>query len=229
MLSRECRLNVHSPVPTPTPTKPCKPYVDNVNNALSLFTMDVSSSRKRPRPVVSCLRCREKKLKCDRAAPCQNCSKAGCRAECAYNQHPPQSSESLLKSKRAHLSTDGDGPDQKTSSRLGTGIIEDLQQRVVKLEELLAVQLQANKYGPMRDVPVQSSWYVSHNHIFLQVLLLTFFRSSRPQTDSTFSTSPCPGTLVVKGSRSRYHGQNSRVALLNQVGCLVYLTLFTFS
>lgn len=191
--------------------------------------MEVSPPRKRPRPVVSCLRCREKKLKCDRAAPCQNCSKAGCRAECAYNQHPPQSSESLPKSKRAHLSADGDGVDQRTSSRLGTGIVEDLQQRVVKLEELLAVQPQANKYGPMRDVPIQSSWYVSHILAFLQNFLLTFFRSSRPQSDSTLSTSPFLGTLVVKGSRSRYHGQNSRVALLNQVGRLVYLTLFTFS
>ena len=114
-----------------------------------------------------------------------------------------------------------------TSSRLGTGIIEDLQQWVIQREELLAVQPQANKYGPMRDGSVQSSWYVSHNFTFLQVPLLTFFRSSRPQSDSTLS--PCPGTLVVKGSRSRYHGQNSRVALLNQVGCLVYLTLFTFS
>lgn len=155
-----------NPLPAPAPTKPCKPSVDHVNNALSLFTMDVSPSRKRPRPVVSCLRCREKKLKCDRAAPCQNCIKAGCRSECAYNQHPRQSSESLPKSKRAHLSADGDGADQRTSSRLGIGIIEDLQQRVVKLEELLAIQPQVNKYGPIRDIPVQSSWYVSHKSFF---------------------------------------------------------------
>ncbi|KAJ5364015.1 uncharacterized protein N7496_009728 [Penicillium cataractarum] len=156
--------------------------------------MEISPSRKRPRPVISCLRCREKKLKCDRAAPCQNCWKAGCRAECAYNQHP-QSTESLPKAKRVQLSTERDGDDQQPHSRPGTGIIEDLQQRVVKLEELLAVRPHAGNFGPIRDAPVQSSW---------------------PQSDSTLSTAPFLGTLVVKGSRTRYHGQNNRVTLLNQ-------------
>ncbi|CEJ54176.1 hypothetical protein PMG11_00497 [Penicillium brasilianum] len=156
--------------------------------------MEISSSRKRPRPVVSCLRCREKKLKCDRAAPCQNCSKAGCRAECTYNQLL-QSSESLPKVKRVQLSTEREGDDQQTQSRSGTGIIEDLQQRVVKLEELLAVRPHAGNLDPMRDALVQSSW---------------------PRSDSTLTTSPSLGTLVVKGSRARYHGQNNRVTLLNQ-------------
>jgi hypothetical protein len=42
------------------------------------------------------------------------------------------------------------------------GIVEDLQQRVVKLEEFLAVRPHAGIFGPMRDAPVQStsSWYV---------------------------------------------------------------------
>jgi hypothetical protein len=133
--------------------------VSNGDNGLIQTTMEISSSRKRPRPVVSCLRCREKKLKCDRTAPCQNCSKAGCRAECTYNQHP-QSSDSIPKAKRVHLSTEGDEEDQRTQSRPGTGIIEDLQERVVKLEELLAVRPHAGNFGPVRDAPVQGSWYV---------------------------------------------------------------------
>ncbi|OKP14290.1 hypothetical protein PENSUB_53 [Penicillium subrubescens] len=124
--------------------------------------MEISPSRKRPRPVVSCLRCREKKLKCDRAAPCQNCCKAGCRAECTYNQHP--SSGSVPKAKRVRIPTEGyetDQPSQSqpSQSRLGTGIIEDLQQRVVKLEELLAVRppAHAGNFGPMRDAPLTYS------------------------------------------------------------------------
>lgn len=40
---------------------------------------------------------------------------------------------------------------------------------------------------------------------------------SRQRRDSAVLALPYPGTLVVKGSRSRYHGQNSRVSLLNQV------------
>ena len=39
------------------------------------------------------------------------------------------------------------------------------------------------------------------------------------------SRAPFPGTLMVKGSRSRYHGQNDRITLLNQVG-LFLLTYF---
>jgi hypothetical protein len=43
------------------------------------------SSRKRPRPVVSCLRCREKKLKCDRTLPCHNCTKSSRSSACTYS------------------------------------------------------------------------------------------------------------------------------------------------
>lgn len=137
--------------------------------------MEISPSRKRPRPVVSCLRCREKKMKCDRAAPCQNCRKAGCRAECKYNQHP-HSSDSLPTAKRVHLPVEEDGTDQqdqRSQSRLGTGIIEDLQQRVVMLEEFLAVRPHASSFRQMRDAPVQGSWYVDMIFLFSNFYLLS--------------------------------------------------------
>ncbi|KAJ5678791.1 hypothetical protein N7462_007035 [Penicillium macrosclerotiorum] len=100
--------------------------------------------------------------------------------------------------KRVHLEYDIDDDDraQQGPARVsGTGIIEDLQQRVVKLEELLAVRPTAGQFGPIRDAPIQDSW---------------------PQPGSTATTSSVLGTLVVKGSRSRYHGQNNRITLLNQ-------------
>ncbi|KAJ5586886.1 uncharacterized protein N7459_002651 [Penicillium hispanicum] len=153
--------------------------------------MEISQTRKRPRPVVSCLRCREKKLKCDRAAPCQNCIKAGCSAECTYNQHP-EPGESLPKPKRLHLHAEESEP---VPPGAGIGILEDLQQRVNKLEALLAVQPHAGTFGSTRDAPVQNPW---------------------SQPDITSSDTPFLGTLVVKGSRSRYHGQNNRITLLNQ-------------
>lgn len=97
--------------------------------------MDLSQSRKRARPVVSCLRCREKKLKCDRVDPCENCIKAGHRADCMYNQHP---TELPSKPKRVQLTGDvlGNGPKGASS-----GIIEDLQQRLTRVEDLLADRL----------------------------------------------------------------------------------------
>lgn len=41
----------------------------------------------------------------------------------------------------------------------------------------------------------------------------------RPHENAPLS-SPFQGTLVIKGSRSRYHGQNNRITLLNQVSLL---------
>jgi len=38
----------------------------------------------RPRPIVSCLSCRSRKLKCDREQPCQQCLRAGRASTCSY-------------------------------------------------------------------------------------------------------------------------------------------------
>lgn len=49
----------------------------------------------RPRPIVSCLSCRSRKLKCDREQPCQQCMRAGRASTCSYASGtgtPPDSS-----------------------------------------------------------------------------------------------------------------------------------------
>jgi len=91
--------------------------------------MDGTLPPKRPRPVVSCLRCREKKLRCDRTTPCENCTKASIAETCTYNANgiPPATS----KVKRPRLSTSSD------SAPLNS--LEDLQHRMVRVEELLGV------------------------------------------------------------------------------------------
>ncbi|KAF2198585.1 hypothetical protein GQ43DRAFT_378261 [Delitschia confertaspora ATCC 74209] len=151
--------------------------------------MEDTSSRKRPRPVVSCLRCREKKLKCDRASPCQNCVKGHCPNDCAYAQFPPPGSSTTAGSKPKR-----DGVSQASITPPEPGPIEDLQQRVAKLEEILIFR-PASSYEAMQ--------------------------SPAPSNGTNQSTASAPshqflGTLVVKGSRSRYHGQNDRETLLNQ-------------
>lgn len=78
------------------------------------------SSRKRPRPVVSCLRCREKKLKCDRLLPCQNCTKTpGGSAECTYNHDP---TKSIPKSRPSTTSPGARTPDLKNTPNLGNHV-----------------------------------------------------------------------------------------------------------
>lgn len=81
--------------------------------------------RKRPRPVVSCLRCRDKKLKCDRTAPCENCVKASTGHTCTYKRHAGQ-----------HESA----PAVPTSDAM-----RDLQARMARVEELLGVGNETEK------------------------------------------------------------------------------------
>ncbi|KAJ5713859.1 uncharacterized protein N7483_011040 [Penicillium malachiteum] len=99
--------------------------------------------------------------------------------------------------KRVHVAQELDAqtPSECPTTGSKVGIIEDLQQRMAKLENLLAVRPHAGNFGPMRDVPVQESW---------------------PRPSISHSSSPYLGTLVVKGERSRWHGMNNRITLLNQ-------------
>lgn len=122
--------------------------------------MAETQPRKRPRPVISCLRCREKKLKCDRLSPCENCTKAGCPADCMYVASVSDSA------RRIQLS--GETIEQPLHYRNGTGkgaggvgVVEDLQQRVTRLEELLAVRSSASNLTQIKEAhPAFGSRYV---------------------------------------------------------------------
>lgn len=85
--------------------------------------MDDSNPRKRPRPVVSCLRCRDKKLKCDRTSPCENCVKAQIADTCTYQRSVGASSTR--------------SPPVPTGT---ASAVEDLQSRLAKVEELLGIK-----------------------------------------------------------------------------------------
>lgn len=161
---------------------------------------DALQLRKRQRPVVSCLRCREKKLKCDRVTPCENCIKAGCPGGCTYNQCP----NAFPKAKRIHLSPNDAGRNHEQRNEVetapGIGIVEDLQRRVIRLEERLAL-------GPQVANPPLASHVPA-----LQINIDARPHDNAPETSDS---QPFIGTLVVKGTRTRYHGQNNRISLLN--------------
>ncbi|KAL2793959.1 hypothetical protein BJX66DRAFT_325728 [Aspergillus keveii] len=174
-----------------------------------------SQPRKRPRPIISCLRCREKKLKCDRVSPCDNCNKAGCPSDCAY-QHDPDPG-----SKRPRLrDEDGDAcaPDGRLtieSSRVG--IIEGLQQRMKRLEDILAV----NPHNPFLASFAFESLGTGGGRQVVPSSNGPSLDAPSPDTtlatrDAHSSASPYPGILVVKGTRTLYHGQTNRVSLLHQ-------------
>lgn len=172
----------------------------------------VQVPQKRPRPTLSCLECRRKKLRCDRLLPCRQCQKAGNTARCTYtksqgSQPPAQLSDeseygSGGRSKKATRSKSRVRPHGSSSSsrfptntgsvgRENTRAIEDLQLRVEKLERLLLDQrhhsLPSQKAASGRDEQVDRS---SISHL---------------------------GKLSINGSRSRYHGHNHKKLWLHQV------------
>lgn len=115
----------------------------------------VTISAKRPRPVISCLECRRKKLKCDRTHPCQQCLKVGRPGSCQYqpgseperdtiespNANPKRHQTHSPSDQNGHgilPSINGFSVERTQQSKIG--IVEDLQARVARLEKALLAQ-----------------------------------------------------------------------------------------
>ena len=119
---------------------------------------------KRPRPVISCLECRRKKLKCSRTQPCQQCTKSGKVDSCSFQAgqepaaHVSGSEEPVEKRGRTDTSSHTNGiqtasryvvasgadssyaiPASGHHSATQLGLFEQLQQRVANLESVVGV------------------------------------------------------------------------------------------
>lgn len=112
-------------------------------------------TNKRPRPVISCLECRRKKLKCDRTYPCQQCLKIGHPGRCHYQRGSEpdaiRSQSPGARSKRPRPNSTHPEDLHELAPRINeveveatvnpkAGIIEDLQERVSRLEKALFSQ-----------------------------------------------------------------------------------------
>ncbi|KIW20177.1 hypothetical protein PV08_00752 [Exophiala spinifera] len=106
---------------------------------------------KRPRPVISCLICRRKKLKCDRLRPCQQCIKVGRPTGCIYQPgQEPEPNVAYLQghpSKRQRFEasfvdiTNGNLAIAPRPPQTPTGgVIEDLLARVARIEKAVFPQ-----------------------------------------------------------------------------------------
>jgi hypothetical protein len=169
--------------------------------------------QKRPRPVLSCLECRRKKLKCSRTLPCIQCTKASRATHCSYNEYPSGITPSEAAQDISH--TEGGrvrkivrgtvseqrqnpeclspGPNTNLTSAPKLGIIEDLQNRVEKLENQLKGH--ATTMNHLRGDGSDDEYRAKRYNV-----------SSR-------------GIIHLKDSSTRYHGQNQKAALLIHV-CL---------
>ena len=169
--------------------------------------------QKRPRPVLSCLECRRKKLKCSRTLPCIQCTKASRATYCSYNEYPsdiasPEATQDVSHAEDGSRArkivrsrvleqckeTTSLSPGSNTSltSLPKLGIIEDLRNRVEKLENQLKGR--ATSMNHLQDDGSDDGYRAKRYNV-----------SSR-------------GIIHLKDSTTRYHGQNQKVALLIHVG-----------
>lgn len=116
----------------------CAPCVKICPIQCAIVAMTGSHTSRRPRPIVSCLRCRHKKLKCDRKVPCENCVKAFTDRTCTYSRDGNMAS------------VDGTSPSITSTA----SSIEDLQRRMAVVEQLLGTRQAAYEQLSESDAAV---------------------------------------------------------------------------
>jgi hypothetical protein len=191
------------------------------------------SSRKRPRPVVSCLRCREKKLKCDRVLPCHNCRKSSRSSACTYSDdvNPGSASKRQVTMAVERQSANDRGllRDVEAAVRNETVKVNICDLWYVKghLQTDTPQAVSSNGVGVVEDLQLRVANLEKLLHVSIEASGLNVSEPQVGVQSPAFnlmndagrspSTIPEPYTLVVKGLRSRYHGPNDRVTLLSQV------------
>jgi hypothetical protein len=175
----------------------------------SALTIDTrrpfSRPRPRPRPVLSCLRCRSRKIKCDRLVPCKQCTSTGHDRECSYNDRPKSEGDS----RTVNGSISRQGPTAASIMDVGNSnhqpaiappttsqgtttlkTLVSLQERLQKLEQLCATQSHAPvKTSHRENVAIETS------RSLLQV----------------------EGRMSIKTSGPRYHSESYKKSLLHHV------------
>lgn len=125
---------------------------------------DARRLNKRPRPVVSCLECRNRKLKCNRCLPCDRCLKDGRENLCKYATGQKPLSNTDLDSqtvKRSRLSTES-SLDSATAELLVK--FNELQNRVQQLEGTLPAQPSHGRAAIQPLPPSRSDHVITQTH-----------------------------------------------------------------
>ncbi|MCJ1306500.1 hypothetical protein MMC25_000143 [Agyrium rufum] len=196
--------------------------------------------QRRPRPTLSCLDCRRKKLKCDRLQPCQQCVKIGRAASCVFRSHVDPSDSAAETDdrppKRPRLGSDE--REQRRSSTLpgirslaspgaldrhqrpgtdGAGN-DDIRKRIERLERELRACVDATNGQNGSSIQSASSVEISNGSAKSQFKgtggLLPFSHPNHSKLG--FATPTREGHLDMKGARCRYHGPNNVYAMLEE-------------
>lgn len=161
----------------------------------------------RPRPILSCLRCRSRKIKCNRLLPCRQCTLTGNSEQCSYNARtesgkvdgPQTLNGSISRQALTDLSLENIGdssyqaPFAACTESEGSAKAEtiiSLQQRLQKLERL----------------------YTTH---YCAPMMTAGHENDGRETDG--SLSKADAALSIKISGPRYHSQSYKKSLLHHV------------
>lgn len=179
-----------------------------------------SEKPKRPRPVLSCLTCRRKKLKCDRSLPCNQCQKSGISPACSFQSKAATPGASL-----SDHSREPDTNPRRKIARVGLdGDITTSNQYGSPLPSRHDVQ-SANLCSKVTDDVKDLAARVRHLEQELERLHGGYSDSTFASTRTVRGVWP-RGILKVKGSRSRYYSANHKLVLVRQVSkCRVTVTI----
>ncbi|KAK9367720.1 fungal-specific transcription factor domain-containing protein [Lipomyces kononenkoae] len=180
------------------------PQLPQTNTAASA---DHKTIRKRNRVPLSCNFCRQRKLKCNRGHPCENCIKRGEEGSCVYlmGNNVPQAAVHVAS--QQGLSPQIFANAVLSGNKRTTGV--ELQNRLDKLESLV-LGLMHSSSGDS-DSPQDSYGEESNSR-------LTDFNSTGEMPPDVDSVGESLGMMKLdKKGKAMYHGETHWGALLNEL------------
>ncbi|KAK9241187.1 fungal-specific transcription factor domain-containing protein [Lipomyces kononenkoae] len=177
------------------------PQLPQTNTAASA---DHKTIRKRNRVPLSCNFCRQRKLKCNRGHPCENCIKRGEEASCVYLNVPHTATHVAS---QQGLSPQIFANGALSGSKRATGV--ELQNRLDKLESLV-LGLMHSSSGDS-DSPQDSNGDESNNQ-------MPDFKPTNELAPDVDAVGESLGMMKLdKKGKAMYHGETHWGALLNEL------------
>ncbi|RFU32810.1 hypothetical protein B7463_g3494, partial [Scytalidium lignicola] len=164
----------------------------------------------RPRPVLSCLRCRRRKIRCDRILPCGQCTLTGHARQCSYSTRPKSDDAGSSRARNRSISgpalTDASLVDPRDSNhRQATITVRTESEDSPKAETLLSLQQRLQK---LEQICTPRSFEV--------VKPPSHHENGGRETESPMSK--VDAVLSIKPSGPRYHSQSYKKSLFHHFG-----------
>lgn len=166
--------------------------------------------RKRSRAAISCAPCRQRKVRCDRELPCDQCQKQDVASSCAYTSGGVQSKELSLD--RQHLREKASPSAVILDGRLSRSPPQDdvhhLKCRIHELEQLLSITIPADT-----QLSPKSAYLKAHSE--------SLSKQQSPEGRNKSDTQSDHFKGILRGERdtnkTRYIGVTHWAAILHEV------------